>query len=573
MPRLQVRFISLILLGFAAVLLGQPARGQDTVIPAEVTGLGLDLSGTGGGDLAVAWDPVTLDALGAPETVDHYRIYRGIGPHFPLDFTLIGTSPTPDYLDEGGASDGQTYYYVATAVDAAGNEGSARPSGFTTLPALSGFWTATTIELSWTGAEPAEDVASYRVYYGPDRRTYAAMEDVGLATSHSLTGLTPNMNWFAAVVAVDVQGNESALSNEHFDALGGTINVRAHDESRLCYGGCPPQPGEIQRRSGKEILVPVDFPEGDWVNVTLTFTVDSRLCVAPIAPDKCGDQNPGWNPCGDPWDRTASVYLVLNDCIDTGGNCYGQQGNLELLHAVTPFGTDAEPPDGTGVVDPPDWTFDITPYAPLLTGTKYVGSFIGVWVSPGWYVTVDFHFSEDPAEASPTPPADGIVPVWFRDGGNSTATVPVTIPSNATDITARLFTTGHGGVTSADCNCGSGQPCDEFCSKWVSIFVDGGLRTKVFPWRTDCSPLGEWVCGAGTCQEWNACGCPSCTFNRSGWCPGYISCHTDPPCDQDLDADAWFTLGATHDVNVNVLGMTPGASWANSLAIYWYETP
>jgi hypothetical protein len=294
--------------------------------------------------------------------------------------------------------------------------------------------------------------------------------------------------------------------------------------------------------------------------------------VAPIAPDKCGDQNPGWNPCGDPWDRTASVYLVLNDCIDGGGNCYGQRGNLELIRTVTPFGTDAPPPDGTGVVGPAVWTFDVTPYARLLSGTKYVGAFIGVWVSPGWYVKTEFHFSEDPAEASPKPPADGVIPVWFRDGGNDATPTEVTIPIEATDVKARLFTTGHGGVTSG-CDCGSGRPCDEFCSKWVWVTVDGVIRQKIFPWRTDCSPLGEFQCGSGTCQEWNACGCPSCTYNRAGWCPGFIACHHDEPCDQDLDASYWFTLGATHDVLVQVPQMTSGATWANSLAVYWYETP
>lgn len=569
MPPSAVRRYVPFLVVLAALLAPLPAAAQDSVVPAEVEGLSLSLLRP---DLALAWTPVTQDATGQPELIDHYRVYRGSGPRFPEQFDLVGLSAVPNLADAGAGEAAGDYYYVVTAVDQAGNEGGARPSSFTSAPQLSGFWTATTIELTWTDAAPASEVAGYRVYWGPSSRTYRYWEDVGSATAHSLGGLEPNRNWYAAVVAIDAAGNLSPFSNEHVDALAGTIDLRAHDESRLCYGGCPAQEGEIVRNAGREIMLPVDFPEGDWVNVTLTFTADSRLCDDPIAPDKCGSNNPGWNPCGDPWDRTASVYLVLDGCIDAGTNCYGQKGNLELIRTITPFGTDAPEPDGSGEVPPAVWTFDVTPYAGLLSGTKHVGAFIATWVSPGWYVTVEFHFSEDPLEASPEPPADGVAQVWFRDGGNSTDTTPVTIPVEATQVMARLFTTGHGGVGKPECDCPA-RPCDEFCSKWVEVLVDGFMQTELFPWRDDCSPLGENVCGEGTCDDWNACGCPSCTYNRAGWCPGYLACHENEPCDQDFDATGWFTPGTTHDVNVNVRDMTPGAAWANSLVIYWYETP
>ena len=85
-------------------------------------------------------------------------------------------------------------------------------------------------------------------------------------------------------------------------------------------------------------------------------------------------------------------------------------------------------------------------------------------------------------------------------------------------------------------------------------------------WRTDCSP-------GPTCDTWNACGFPSCTFARSGWCPGYISCHdNDPeedPCDQDLEATGWLPPGETHDVLLEVVDIN--GSWSKSLVVYWYE--
>ena len=127
-----------------------------------------------------------------------------------------------------------------------------------------------------------------------------------------------------------------------------------------------------------------------------------------------------------------------------------------------------------------------------------------------------------------------------------------------------------GGVGKPECDCPA-RPCDEFCSKWVQMVVDGEVKREVFPWRTDCSPLGEGICGEGTCDEWNACGCPSCTYNRAGWCPGFLACHENEPCDQDFDATSWFVPGATHSIGVRVPDITPGAYWANSVAVYWYE--
>jgi hypothetical protein len=554
----------LLTLTLLAIFYLQPAAAQDSVVPADVEGLELAISVD---DLSLSWTPVTLDAEGQAETVDYYNVYRGSGPHFPIEFDFIGSSPTEAYLDEGAAADGMDYHYLITAVDDSDNEGGARPSGFTEAPVLSGYWTATTIEIDWDEAAPLNDVDFYRVYHGPSRRSYDSFEDVGLATVHSLTGLVTNRNYYIAVVAVDASGNQSPLSNEHFDALAGTIDLRAHNESRLCFGGCPPQEGEIQRNSGREIMVPVDFPEGDWTNIELIFTADSRLCTRDESPFKCG--GPPWNPCGDPWDRTASVYLVLDSCIEDVTNCYAKRGNLELIRTITPFGTDADPPEGSGVIGPAVWTYDITPYASLLTGTKYVGAFIGAWVSPGWYVTVDFHFSE--AEVSPKPPAAGVAQVWFRDGGNSSTPTTVTIPAEATEVVARWFITGHGGVLDENCAClAEGRPCDEFCSKPIGFFVDSAMKTRITPYRDDCSPLGENVCGPGTCQDWNACGCPSCTYNRSGWCPGLIACHHNEPCDQDLPVTSWFTPGTPQDIYLHVFNMTPGASWANSLSLYWY---
>ncbi|NJN64561.1 MAG: hypothetical protein HC882_06535 [Acidobacteria bacterium] len=323
--------------------------------------------------------------------------------------------------------------------------------------------------------------------------------------------------------------------------------------------------------------MPVDFPEGEWTRVLLTFTADAGLYND--VPDKCGSNNPGWNPGGDPWDRTASVYLVEDDCVDTGATCFGRLGNVELLRTITPFGTDDKrPPEGrgSGVVPARTWTFDITPLVPLLEGRKYIGVFIGVFVSAGWDTYVRFDFSERADEASPEPPADGVAKVFFHDGGNLAQSFPVTIPASATQVKARVFTTGHGGNQFCDggsrnglscaggCPGGSCQNCDEFCHRENQILINDVVRWSQVPWRDDCSPGSIFAC-----QSWNACGWPSCTFSRAGWCPGYIACHKSGTCDQDIDFTQWLTPGATHQLRYNIPVLN--GSWTKSVIVYWYE--
>jgi hypothetical protein len=404
-----------------------------------------------------------------------------------------------------------------------------------------------------------------------------------------LTGLATDMNWYSSVVAVDLDGNESDFSNEHVDVIGGVITLRGQDGAGLCWGAskCPPGPGEVQRSNGWQLLKPVDFPDGDWANIEVTWTIESRLCEPPANGNvtKCGSGNPcvnppcngGYNTCGDPWDRTAHLFMVLDDCISGTGSCM-TNGNLELMRAVTPFGTDADPPDGTGVVPPRALTLDITPYAPLLTGQRYIGTHIGHFVQTGWWTTVDFRFSKRPEHITFKKPADGLQVLFF--GGANPPTATVDVPASAQQVLTRLFTTGHGGnarcdggsndggtcASSAECPGGSCQNCDEFCHRTNQILVNGTPVWEEVPWRDDCTPGG-----VTDCQNWNACGWPSCTFSRAGWCPGYIACHHDAPCDQDLDLTTALSPGGTYDVDYNVLVNT--GSWSVSLTAFWYEVP
>ena len=562
-----------------ALLLSVAPALADVTGPADVAGLRVDRSG---GDVILSWGAVTTDALGNPETVDHYNVYRGETKDFVPDkaggLNKIGESTTTSFTDVGAASGPPDAYYLVSAVDTSSNEGGTKTPTVSVPAVLSATWTDSTIDLSWTDAEPADQVSSYRVYYGNTPDAYEFVDDVGLVNNYSKSGLAADVMWYFAVTAVDLNGNEGGFSNEVAEVVGGVITIVAHDEGELCWGASkctPSDPEHIQRNDGFQLLVPAEFPPGDWTSVELTFIMDSRLCDAPVAPDKCGDQNPGWNPCGDPWDRTAHLFLVLDDCIAAGGSCITND-NLELMRAITPFGTDALPPDGSGVVPPRELTLDITPYAPLLNGRMYVGAHIGHFVPKGWWVTSSFRFSKRPEEVSPKPPADGIEVLFF--GGAEPPAEALSIPASATQVYTRLFTTGHGGnarcdggsndggvcSSSAECPGGTCQNCDEFCHRTNQILVDGAPAWEAVPWRDDCSPGSVFAC-----SDWNACGWPSCVYSRAGWCPGYVACHHDAPCDQDLDMTSSLAPGGTYDVDYNVLVRT--GSWSVSLVAYWYE--
>ncbi len=225
-----------------------PAPAADVTAPAPVSGL---MAVKASGDVNLAWSAVSSDVTGAPDTVVGYRVYRGTTPSFVPDraggTNRIGAPAATSFHDVGAAATPANYYYLVSAVDAAGNESATKPATVTVLPVVSGDWTETTIELTWTAAQPAEQVVGYRVYYGRAPRLYEFVADAGLTDHYTLTGLATNVFWYSAVTAVDVNGNESAFSNEHAEAVAGRGRVRAQDDDYLCWGAskCPPRPGAV----------------------------------------------------------------------------------------------------------------------------------------------------------------------------------------------------------------------------------------------------------------------------------------------------------------------------------------
>lgn len=82
-----------------------------------------------------------------------------------------------------------------------------------TLIITSGTAHAVSATVNWN-ANTESDLAGYRVYYGAAPGTYSQTVDVGLTTSHSITGLVDGSTYYISVTAYDTSGNESTPSIE-----------------------------------------------------------------------------------------------------------------------------------------------------------------------------------------------------------------------------------------------------------------------------------------------------------------------------------------------------------------------
>jgi hypothetical protein len=76
------------------------------------------------------------------------------------------------------------------------------------------------IQISWVAptenvdGTPLTDLASFRIYYGPDSRAYSNSVDVmdASATSYALNAASGD--YYVTMTALDAEGNESAYANE-----------------------------------------------------------------------------------------------------------------------------------------------------------------------------------------------------------------------------------------------------------------------------------------------------------------------------------------------------------------------
>lgn len=69
------------------------------------------------------------------------------------------------------------------------------------------------LTLAWD-ANPAPEIASYRVYYGTESGNYTNSVVAGNTTTATVSGLSSGVTYYFAITAVDGDGLESDFSNE-----------------------------------------------------------------------------------------------------------------------------------------------------------------------------------------------------------------------------------------------------------------------------------------------------------------------------------------------------------------------
>ncbi|WP_354500164.1 malectin domain-containing carbohydrate-binding protein [Mycetocola sp. 2940] len=209
--------------GGAKLVVDYERAGADTEAPNAPTEL---VTAPGANSIRLDW------ATSSSSDTVGYRVYRGTAAGVSTSGTpLSGTSllTSPSYVDSTIVV-GTTYYYVVTAVDAAGNASVASNEAMglvaaepdTEAPAAPSALTATggnnTVALTWSPSSSA-DTTGYLVYRALEPSVLnegAIVSGAAPITSPTYTDTTVSngTTYFYAVVAVDLAGNESAASNE-----------------------------------------------------------------------------------------------------------------------------------------------------------------------------------------------------------------------------------------------------------------------------------------------------------------------------------------------------------------------
>ena len=213
--------------------------------------------------------------------------------------------------------------------------------------------------------------------------------------------------------------------------------------------------------------------------------------------------------------ETINMFIKLS-CPTGGCNAWDVYSNIKVKDSVsgkwfeigryiTPYGV-----DNSQVAK--GFKIDVTDFKSLLTGNVSLKSFIEVWGSDGWLLTVNFEITEGLPDYRYYS-----VNEIIQYNSNSLEGIPygepnkfvveknITIPANTEKTTLRTIITGWGHATPADPD---GRPCAEWCFRTNKILINGVPR-----FTHQMSGCG---CGSNAVHPQNGNWAP----DRAGWCPG-----------------------------------------------------
>ncbi len=194
-------------------------------------------SGTGG-TVTLTWnagsDPDTIECNSDPSTPISYNVYHA-GTSGGQNFLVPDATTQLTNVDVTGLTDGNTYYFVVRAEDAAGNEESnvielsampttpidSTPPSFTGLGSVADLGSGGTLQLTWTAATDPDTVEcnsdpslpiAYNVYHSkvPGGQAFMNPNASTTNTQINISGLDNGVFYYFVVRARDSAGNEEA---------------------------------------------------------------------------------------------------------------------------------------------------------------------------------------------------------------------------------------------------------------------------------------------------------------------------------------------------------------------------
>ncbi len=196
-----------------------PASNEATATPAGAPGAPTGLAASPGDmQVILTWTAPASDG-GSPIT--NYRIHRGLSPGGEAFLVQIGNVLTHTDL---GLTNGVTYYYQVSAVNAIGegpqsNEANATPAPAPSVPsapqALGGVAGNAQVDLTWSApvSDGGSPITNYTIYRGLSSGGEAFLLQIGNVLTYTDLGLTNGVTYYYQVSAVNAVG-EGPLSNE-----------------------------------------------------------------------------------------------------------------------------------------------------------------------------------------------------------------------------------------------------------------------------------------------------------------------------------------------------------------------
>jgi len=196
------------------------------------------------------------------------------------------------------------------------------------------------------------------------------------------------------------------------------------------------------------------------------------------------------------WDVYANIYVKDPKSSEW----------LEIGRYITPYGVDNSKLDR-------GFEIDVTDFKSLLVGNVELKSFIEVWGSDGWNLSVDFDYLDgkpDYKNYAITPiiqynsnSLNGVV--YGEDQSNFDLDKSVSVGENVEKAHLRTIITGWGHATPNDPD---GRGCAEWCFRTHTIKIDNVEKFNHY--------LGPIGCASNPVNPQNGNWSP----DRAGWCPG-----------------------------------------------------